>query len=229
MIVRRVSKSMVILAFAGMGLASSVGANVFNYSHQYSGAPLGGGSSLSSATSWITASFVDLAAQTVQLTVSAPGLAAGQYVQSLYLNVKTVAAPSLTFSWVSGPTAAIGLGGNNFAAGGGGFYDTKMSFSPNAFTSAQQSIYTITGPAGLSSASFNAISAPTNSQGKGSAPNGTFISAGHILGGGVGGQGAWVSPTAPVPEPETYAMMLVGLALVGFVVRGRKKLQDNAA
>ena len=30
--------------------------------------------------------------------------------------------------------------------------------------------------------------------------------------------------TAPVPEPETYAMMLVGLGLVGFAVRRRTKV-----
>jgi hypothetical protein len=27
---------------------------------------------------------------------------------------------------------------------------------------------------------------------------------------------------APVPEPETYAMMLMGLGLMGFVARRRK-------
>jgi hypothetical protein len=30
-----------------------------------------------------------------------------------------------------------------------------------------------------------------------------------------------VTPTAPVPEPETYAMLLAGLGLVGFVARRR--------
>lgn len=38
------------------------------------------------------------------------------------------------------------------------------------------------------------------------------------------GQGgsAWYTPTAPVPEPETYAMLMAGLGLVGAVVRRRK-------
>lgn len=31
-------------------------------------------------------------------------------------------------------------------------------------------------------------------------------------------------PPAPVPEPTTYAMLLAGMALIGTVVRGRKKV-----
>jgi len=30
-------------------------------------------------------------------------------------------------------------------------------------------------------------------------------------------------PPAPIPEPETYAMMLAGLGLMGFVARRRKQ------
>jgi len=33
---------------------------------------------------------------------------------------------------------------------------------------------------------------------------------------------------APIPEPETYAMMLAGLGLIGFVARRRKQEQDYA-
>jgi hypothetical protein len=33
------------------------------------------------------------------------------------------------------------------------------------------------------------------------------------------------SPNVPVPEPETYALMLAGLGLVGFVVRRRKQVE----
>jgi len=31
-------------------------------------------------------------------------------------------------------------------------------------------------------------------------------------------------PPAPVPEPETYAMLLVGLGLLGFAARHKSKL-----
>ena len=33
----------------------------------------------------------------------------------------------------------------------------------------------------------------------------------------------WDIAVAPIPEPETYAMMLAGLSLMGFVARSRKQ------
>ncbi|HWA37950.1 MAG TPA: PEP-CTERM sorting domain-containing protein [Burkholderiales bacterium] len=33
---------------------------------------------------------------------------------------------------------------------------------------------------------------------------------------------AWYTPTSPIPEPETYAMLLAGLGLMGFVARRRR-------
>jgi hypothetical protein len=33
-----------------------------------------------------------------------------------------------------------------------------------------------------------------------------------------------VLPTAPVPEPESYAMILAGLGLMGFMVRRKKSV-----
>jgi hypothetical protein len=35
----------------------------------------------------------------------------------------------------------------------------------------------------------------------------------------------WYSPTAAVPEPETYAMLLAGLGLIGFISHRRKNEQ----
>lgn len=36
------------------------------------------------------------------------------------------------------------------------------------------------------------------------------------------GGSAWYTPTTPVPEPETYAMLLAGLGLVGAIARRRR-------
>ena len=47
-----------------------------------------------------------------------------------------------------------------------------------------------------------------------------------VIGGGGNGGGTVV--TTPVPEPEIYAMMAVGLGLLGWVGR-RKKLKEAAA
>jgi hypothetical protein len=44
----------------------------------------------------------------------------------------------------------------------------------------------------------------------------------HVQGFQVGeGSGKYI-PTSPIPEPETYAMLLAGLGLMGFVARRRK-------
>jgi hypothetical protein len=40
---------------------------------------------------------------------------------------------------------------------------------------------------------------------------------------GDGGQHNYTPITSPVPEPETYAMIIAGLALIGFTARRRKQ------
>ena len=61
----------------------------------------------------------------------------------------------------------------------------------------------------------------------GSLPNGTWslhvqgTSGATYVGGATFNAGA-VVPTSPVPEPETYAMLLAGLGAVGFMSRRRK-------
>lgn len=49
---------------------------------------------------------------------------------------------------------------------------------------------------------------------------------------GLGGNGtghAWYVPTSPVPEPETYGMLLAGLGMLGFAARRRKQKEAAAA
>lgn len=40
---------------------------------------------------------------------------------------------------------------------------------------------------------------------------------------------AWYTPTTPIPEPETYAMMLAGLGLMGWVARRRQRKEAASA
>jgi hypothetical protein len=42
------------------------------------------------------------------------------------------------------------------------------------------------------------------------------------------GGAVMMSPTAPVPEPETYGMMLAGLGVLGFLARRRKQAANQA-
>ena len=56
--------------------------------------------------------------------------------------------------------------------------------------------------------------------------NSTFASVDRIsiydTKGGLGIDNITVSPISPVPEPGTYAMLLAGLGLVGFMARRRQ-------
>ena len=45
----------------------------------------------------------------------------------------------------------------------------------------------------------------------------------NFMDGGYSGYMTLAPTTAPIPEPETYAMMLAGLGLMGFVARRRKR------
>lgn len=36
--------------------------------------------------------------------------------------------------------------------------------------------------------------------------------------------GGFITETAPIPEPETYAMLLAGLGMIGFMVRRRRSV-----
>jgi hypothetical protein len=49
----------------------------------------------------------------------------------------------------------------------------------------------------------------------------------NVLGFATGSQGGFyagglIAETAPIPEPETYALMLAGLGIVGFIARRRR-------
>ncbi len=51
----------------------------------------------------------------------------------------------------------------------------------------------------------------------------------HVQSIGSNGDSGWYVPTSPIPEPETYALMLAGLGLLGFHARRRKRKEAAAA
>jgi hypothetical protein len=55
--------------------------------------------------------------------------------------------------------------------------------------------------------------------------SGNLVSEGSAAFGGA----VMLTPTAPVPEPETYGMMVAGLGVLGFLARRRKSAAANQA
>lgn len=51
-----------------------------------------------------------------------------------------------------------------------------------------------------------------------------YVVTGKVAGDAFGGTYQLNSQLAPVPEPETYALMLAGLGAVGFIARRRKSI-----
>ena len=65
----------------------------------------------------------------------------------------------------------------------------------------------ITGPNGVGMTDLNSL---------------VSLPGGYVLASGVNNLGQVVAIGSPIPEPETYAMLLAGLGLLGFIARRRK-------
>lgn len=103
------------------------------------------------------------------------------------------------------PLLALLEDGNNDPLGGGGGTDTPQD-----------------SPTGIGGDDNFARRAGLPNSGTPGTINGGTPGGGNTGGGGNGGGGGGSNVT-PIPEPETYAMMLAGLAVIGWQARRRKK------
>jgi hypothetical protein len=103
----------------------------------------------------------------------------------------------------SGPAAMTGCGGS-----GAGFACVE-AVTKGSFNVDSGSAYTFRFQ--VTADSFNMASA------------GSHVGAGYAGADGRGASYGITSVTAPIPEPETYAMLLAGLGLMGFVARRRQR------
>jgi hypothetical protein len=191
------------------------------------------GTSPVGASPWLTATFQDIVAGDVKLTLT-NNLSSGQFITDVLFN-SILDATSLTFTEfnAAAPPAVVSvtksatqsLTGGSQIKGGGFNIDINYDNSPpgNRFgtSGGTVSIFEITGT-GLTSANFLKLSLDN-----GSMFGGPYYMAADVLGIPAGTDGQTISgsigTTAAIPEPETYAMMLAGLGMMGFVARRRKQ------
>lgn len=127
------------------------------------------------------------------------------------------AAPGATSAWspVESPISS-GPVSNTGCDGSGGGFACAEAISKGTFAVLSGSSYFFGFDVTLNSGSFLT-----------SFYEGGHIGAGYANASGEGSSYGITSHVAPIPEPETYAMLLAGLGLLGFHAR-RRKLKEAA-
>ena len=227
---RNFLKLVAILAFAASGQASYA-ALTFNLDTEFSG-----GANPAGSPPWVTGTFSQVDGDTVSLTINATGLSASEFITEFDFNfVPGPALNTLTFTDFSktgtfdDPTInAGGVGGllNQYKADGDGNYDLQFIFASGGMNPASHrfgdnEIFSLNiNGTGILESGFNSGSVGGD--------KGSFFMAAHVQGialttcnddSGLCDSG-WIG--APIPEPEIYAMIGIGLALMGFVARRRQ-------
>lgn len=149
----------------------------------------------------------------VELIIGGLQLGTAEFMRSAWFNFSGNPG-GLSFTHLSGQAAeGVTAGSNAFTAGPTGVFDIQFNY-PTAsnlrFEAGELSHYLITG-AGVSESMFNLLD-----------QTGRFFAAAHVLNGG-GSSTGFVGAVPAIPEPEAYAMVLAGLALLGFMVNRRKR------
>ena len=117
---------------------------------------------------------------------------------------------ALAGSWTSiNLSSAISA---NFS-GASGYDVTAVTFDGNAFTPVAN--VSIPGVFGVDAWTYQATNIAAGPH--------TLVVTGNLIGGTVGFTGSVNIQAQPVPEPESYALMLAGLAAIGLVVRRRSR------
>ncbi len=150
-------------------------------------------------------------------------------------NNLALADPSYTGNWGT-LSSAVGseAAGQGYSLAANGSFDTTYNFSfatatqvgvlVNAFWGINSVTGTLTDNTTHQSWSLNLFDSPilgTNYQTFSASGGGTDFSL-HVTGSGLQ-SASFYSSVTPVPEPETFAMLLAGLGLIGAITRRRNK------
>jgi hypothetical protein len=186
------------------------------------------GSQPDSSPAWVSSFFSDVKPGTVQIKISANGLADGNFLSALFFNLDPSLKPSkLTFTYVGGsggftlPT--ISTGANAFKADDQGKFDIYLAFSQRAgseFTGNNYVIYDVTSSAfNLTASDFDCLSSAAGGCSE-------YLAAAEIS--GISGQcdntgTGWVAPgcIVPAPEPGIFPLLVVGGGLCAVAARRR--------
>lgn len=161
-------------------------------------------------------------------------LSTGEYATAIYLNINEAAVPNFDYSlldilWTgnagfpypgANPTSMV-VSPNGFSLGGpGGAFDVMITFGADALgpDGAISSKLAFTYDDGNTNIDIDLFAAASSG---GAMP---YLAAAQVWGtpgvvGFIGGTEAVLSSVPEVPEPETYALMALGLLGVGFAVR----------
>jgi hypothetical protein len=183
-----------------------------------------GGTAPSGPTPWITATFIDVGTNQVQLNMTAGNLTGSENIKGWYFNfddtldlTSDLTSLNIAVANISAvDSVTVTKDKNNVKADGDGKYDFMFAFptSGNKFTSGETVVYdlTYTGTGTMNISSFNFMSSPAGG-------HGPFYSAAHIQNTGVlGDKSGWIAneTTTVVPEPISSTLFIVGGVVLGF-------------
>ena len=211
-----------ILAFAA-GSPASHAEVTFNLDTVISG------STPSGSAPWLTATFANGAADQVVLTLT-NNMGSGLYITDLLFNTSLGVPSSLLFA-PSSYTGTPSISNDQTKAGSptslqAGLFNIDVPFTGLVKFDNTTPVFLEISAAGLTENSFNVLSAPGGTG---------FLGTSYLMAAGVqdfsNGSSSSIGFTSvsAVPEPEIYAMLGFGLALMAFLVRRKGEMQRCAA
>jgi len=218
--VRKLLKLIAVLLFAAITQASHADVT-FNLDTVING------DTPSGSSPWLTATFTNIATDQVELTL-ANNMGSGQYISDLLFSTSISNPTSLTVSPSPSPyTGSISISTDQTLAGDpsvqAGLFNINIPFTGSIqFNGTNSPVNLFLSASGLTEDSFNLLSADGGTSNPGGWLMAAEVQGIPVIGGGTTSGSIGFTNVSAVPEPEIYAMMGVGLLLIGFVVHRRR-------